>query len=201
MLHDCMLCAQDLNLYRPISNLSYVSKLLEQTTDFRFTEHVTSYNLFSTVQSAYRKCHSTETALVKIHNDLVTSVDQGHVGALALLDLSSAFDTVDHQLLLDILLHRFCISGPALAWFGSYLSGHAQVIRVNGQVSNVVNVHCGVPQGSVLGPKEFISYTWRHMDCVTFPLQTTHKHKLLSPPAQALTSVLCLQECIADISD
>ena len=72
--------------------------------------------------------------------------------------LSSAFRTVDHQLMLDILHHRFCISGPALAWFGSYLSGRAQVIRVNGQVSNVVNVHCGVPQGSVLGPKDFTSY-------------------------------------------
>jgi len=143
----------DLNSYRPISNLCYVSKLLARTIDSRFTEHATSYNLCSTVQSAYRKYHSTETALVKIHNDLVTCIDQGHFGALALLDLSSAFITVHHQLLLDILHHRFCISGPALAWFVSYLSA-AQVIHVNGQVSDVVNFHCDVRAPTIrLGPE------------------------------------------------
>jgi hypothetical protein len=75
--------------------------------------------LFSPVQSAYGKHHSTETALVKIPNDLVTTIDQGHVGALALLDLSSAFDTTDHQLLLNILHQRFCITDSALSWFNS----------------------------------------------------------------------------------
>ena len=76
----------DLNSFRPISNLSFVSKLLERTIDSRFTHHAVTYNLFSPVQSAYRKYHSIETALVKIHNDIVTSIDRGHVGALALND-------------------------------------------------------------------------------------------------------------------
>jgi len=80
-------------------------------------------NLFSPVQSVYRKHHFTETALVKIHNDMVTSTDGGHVGvgALELLDLSSAFDTVDQLVLLQILHQRFCVTGSALSWFQSYV--------------------------------------------------------------------------------
>ena len=74
-------------------------------------------NLFSSVQSAYRKHHFTETALVEIHNDMVTSTDRGHVGvgALELLDLSSAFDTVEQMVLLQILHQRFCVTGSALS--------------------------------------------------------------------------------------
>ena len=104
----------DLNSYRPISNLSFVSKLLERIIDARFTEHANANNLFSPLQSAYRKHHSTETALVKIHNDIITNIDQGLVGALVLLDLSSAFDTVDHNLLTKILEHRFSVTDSAL---------------------------------------------------------------------------------------
>ena len=74
----------DLNSYRPISNLSFVSKLLERIIDARFTEHANANNLFSPLQSAYRKHHSSETALVKIHNDIITNIDQGLVGALGL---------------------------------------------------------------------------------------------------------------------
>ena len=102
-----MINPTDLNSFRPISNLSFVSKLLERTIDSRFTHHAVTHNIFSPVQSGYRKYHSTETALVKIHNDIVTSIDRDQVGALALLDLSSAFDTVDQQLLLQILHYRF----------------------------------------------------------------------------------------------
>jgi len=129
----------DLNSFRPISNLSFVSKLLERIIDIRFTQHADQcqYNLFSLVQSAYRKFHSTETALVKIHNDLITTIDEGHVGALALLDLSAAFDTVDHQLLLEILRHCFCVTDSALAWFASYLSDRSQVVHINNTSSDV----------------------------------------------------------------
>jgi len=99
----------DLNSYRPISNLSFVSKVLERIIDSRLTEHANSQRLLTQFQSAYRKHYSTETALVKVHNDLISAVDQGNVGALALLDLSSAFDTVDHRLLLAILQKRFAV--------------------------------------------------------------------------------------------
>jgi len=112
-----------------MSNLSFVFKLLERIIDSRITEHADLNNLFSPVQSAYRKHHPTERALVKIHNDLVTSIDQGHVGALVLLDMSAAFDTVDHHLLLRTLEYRFSVSDSALAWFNSYLSDRTQTVQ------------------------------------------------------------------------
>ena len=81
----------------------------------------------------YRKYHFTETALFKIHSDLAGKVYTGHVGAFALLDLSSAFDTVDNLVLFDMLQSRFSVTGPALAWFNSYLAERARTIQVGGQ--------------------------------------------------------------------
>ena len=87
-----------------------------------------------------------------MHNDLISAVDQGNVGALAL------FDTVDHRLLLAILQKRFAVTDSALAWFQSYLADRTQTVHLQAQVSNTMHVDCGVPQGSVLGPKTFIAY-------------------------------------------
>ena len=157
LLKKTNLDPSDLNSYRPISNLSYVSKLLERIIDSRFTEHANLNNLFSPVQSAYRKHHSTETALVKIHNDLITGIDQGQIGALVLLDMSAAFDTVDHHLFLRILQHRSSVNNSTLAWFISYLTDRTQTVHVNDLISKVVNLSCGMPQGSSLGPKIFIA--------------------------------------------
>jgi len=81
------------------------------------------------------------------------------VTGLVLLDLSSAFDTVDHATLLQVLEKRFLVEGSALMWFQSYLSDRSQVFRANGRDSKAIRVNCSVPQGSVLGPVEFISYT------------------------------------------
>ena len=92
-------------------------------------------------------------------NDLIRAVDDGKVSALVLLDLSSAFDTVDHGSLLTVLDDRFAVTGPALDWFRSYLSEQTQTIIVGGTESQTVSMDCSVPQGSVLGPLEFISYT------------------------------------------
>jgi len=96
-------------------------------------------------------------ALVKIHNDLVTGIDQGQIGALVLLDMSAAFDTVDHHLLLRVLQHRFSVNNSALAWLNSYLTDRTQTVHVNDSISKVVNLSCGMPQGSSLGPKIFIA--------------------------------------------
>ena len=111
-----------LNNYRPISNLSYISKLVERVVAQRFTRHVSVHNLFLPQQSAYRPFHSTETAVLAVHNSLVRALDEKHVSLLLLLDLSAAYDTVGHSILLSILEHRFCIRGLALDWFKSYFS-------------------------------------------------------------------------------
>ena len=94
-----------------------------------------------------------------VHNDIVRAVDQKRIVALLLLDLNTAFDTVDHTTLLSVLQTRFRVEGLPLTWFKSYLSDQFQTFRVSGAMSEPVAVDCSVPQGSVLGPVKFISYT------------------------------------------
>ena len=89
---------EELNSYRPISNLTFVSKLVERVVAARFSQHVESNKLLPQRQSAYRRFHSTEAVIAAVHNDLIRAADADRVSALVLLDLSSAFDTVDHQI-------------------------------------------------------------------------------------------------------
>ena len=121
--------------YRPISNLPLISKLIERVVAKRFTSFANSHHLFPSQQSAYRAHHSTATAVLSVHNDLVRATDKGHVSRLVLLDLSSAFDTVDHQTLLSVLDCRFRVQGGALNWFRSYLSDRRQSFHHSGKAS------------------------------------------------------------------
>ena len=150
----------DLNSYRPISNLSFLSKTIERVVAARFNEHVESHNLLPSRQSAYRAHPSTKTAVIDVHNRIVRNVDRGgHVSVLVLLDLSSAFDAVDHSILLEVLANRFGVAGIALDWFRSYLDGRTQTLYVGAHQSATFVVHCSVPQGSVLGALKFICHT------------------------------------------
>ncbi|KAK7094370.1 hypothetical protein V1264_005945 [Littorina saxatilis] len=110
------------------------------------------------LQSAYRADHSTETALLKVANDLLTACDSGSVSLLALLDLSAAFDTIDHDILLARLNTTFGITGTALGWFCSYLTGRTQAVVIQNRHSEDTILKYGVPQGSVLGPVLFTMY-------------------------------------------
>ena len=130
-------------------------------------DHLEHNNLLYSLLSAYRVGHSTETALLKIVNDLLSTLDDGKVSLLSLLDLSSAFDTIDHSTLLSRLQHTFGISGNALSWFSSYLTGRTQVVSVYGFKSNPAELEFGVPQGSVLGPILFVLYSQPISDIVT----------------------------------
>ena len=113
----------DLRSYRPISNLSFISKIVERAVAARFSDHVEAEHLLPSRQSAYRTNHSTETAIVAVHDELVRNIDSGKASVLVLLDLSTAFDTVDHNTLPQVLDRRFGVTGTALNWFVSYLSG------------------------------------------------------------------------------
>ena len=150
---------EDMNSYRPISNLTFLSKTVERVVAIRFVEHSELHKLMLCHQSAYRSFHSTETAVLAVHNDIVRTIDSGKISGLVLLDLSAAFDTVDHPVLLQVLRDRFCVRGGALGWFGSYLSNRTQTYQVKDQQSSPRLVDCSVPQGSVLGPQGFIAYT------------------------------------------
>jgi hypothetical protein len=149
----------DIGSYRPISNLSFLSKLVERVVASRFSGHAELNKLLPVRQSAYRRHHSTETAVVSVLNDIIRAIDNGEVAALVLLDLSAAFDTVDHAILLDVLQHRFAVDAVPLLWLTSYLTDRTQIYTVDGIQSAPIHLNCSVPQGSVLGPLEFISYT------------------------------------------
>ena len=114
------------NSYRPISNLPFVSKLLERYVTRCLIKHLTDSNLLERYQSAYKSHHSMETALVLVQKDIIEALDQRYGIILVLLDISAAFDTVDNEILLSRLEQHFRMSGPALMWMRSYLTGRSQ---------------------------------------------------------------------------
>lgn len=140
-------------------NLSFVAKVIEKCAATQLVEHLHTNSLADPLQSAYRARHSTETALIKVLSDITTDIDSRRVAFVVLLDMSAAFDTVDHDILLDRLEMRYAISGTAHAWFESYLKGWASQVSISGTLSDPVTVNFGVPQGSVLGPLLFTCYS------------------------------------------
>jgi len=148
--------SDDLCNYRPISNLSLISKIIERVVKSRLTSHLTSNNLLNPHQSACCKHQSTETALLYIHDHLIDAIGSQQVSCLCLLDLSAAFD---HNILLSRLSSWFGIHGNVLDWFISYLSSRSFRVSCAGSMSSSHTSFCGVPQGSVLGPLLFIMYT------------------------------------------
>ncbi|XP_038049729.1 uncharacterized protein LOC119723237 [Patiria miniata] len=128
--------SNDLKNYRPISNLPFMSKVVERVVAARLNAHLIQHNLRDNLQSAYTKFHSVETALVKVHNDIMLAVDNKRVVLLVLLDLSAAFDTVDHKILLHRLQYHFGVQGSALSWFRSYLQDRSQAVNISGELSD-----------------------------------------------------------------
>ena len=147
------------NNLRPVNNLHYISKLVEGAATQQIQQHLCQNSLFPPMQSAYRQFHSTETALLRIKNDLLMAMDRQKVTLLILLDLSAAFDTIVHDILVDKLRNCFGIDGTVLAWIKSYLNDRQQQIKIDDVVSDSFNVSHGVPQGSRLGPLLFTLYT------------------------------------------
>ena len=148
-----------LNNFRPISNLTYISKLIEKIVAKRLSKHMAENNLHEVMQSSYKQHHSTETALTCVQDDFLRAVDSKKSVLLLMLDLSAAFDTVDHTILINRLRNRLGIGGIALRWFQSYLSNRKYCVKLNDVTSKYEKLDCGVPQGSVLGPILFTVYT------------------------------------------
>ena len=152
ILKKSSLDKDSLRNYRHISNLAFVSKMIGRLVDLQ------NNNLNEVMQAAYRQHHSTESAWVCLHNDILTAIDNNMAVLLVCLGLSAAFDTVDHDILLQRLEHRLDITGKCLQWLSTYLKDRTFRVHVNGQMSNNHNLDYGVPQGSVLGPKLFTLY-------------------------------------------
>ena len=159
LLKKSGLDVNDLKNFRPVSNLPFLSKILEKVVLAQLESHLSRNNLREVCQSAYRQNHSTETLLLSVTDSLLCKADNRLVSLLTLLDQSAAFDTIDHKILLNRLSHSFGISGTVFKWFISYLTNRTQSVSVGDLNSLPLPLKYGVPQGSVLGPILFTLYS------------------------------------------
>ena len=188
--------------YRPISNLSFISKLLEIVFLIQLQEHLQNNNLVELHQSAYRKGHSVETAVLSVMDCLLSKADEKLVSLVALLDLSAAFDTLDHSILTERLDATFGVRGIVLDWFDSYVSERFQSVSVNKLLSDPSPLLYGVPQGSVLGPVLFTLYSQPlseillSYNCQFYKYADDTEISHCSLPNNFKASKLCVQNCI-----
>ena len=194
--------------YRPVSNLAFVSKVIEKIVATQLNDHLLSNNLMEEFQSAYRKGHSTETALLRVQSDILQAIDRGNAAYLILLDLSAAFDTIDHETLLSFMNTHLGIEGKALQWFSSYLQCRKQSVVINGVASQPSILKYGVPQGSVLGPILFCIYMLplsavikKHNMALHIYADDTQIYCFFNPksPTDAGNALSILTRCIDDV--
>ena len=159
LLKKSTLDPDDFQNFRPVSNLSFLSKVIEKVVAAQLLKHLEKNNLLDKMQSAYKSGHSTETALLRVHNDIMMAVDKKKHVFLVLLNLSAAFDTVDHEILLHFLKEHVGLSGSVFHMFETYLKDHTQWVSIHNVLSSLSQLVFGVPQGSVLGPIIFCMYT------------------------------------------
>jgi Reverse transcriptase (RNA-dependent DNA polymerase) len=146
----------DSNNQRPISNLSFPPRTVERLVDARFTAYTGNSSLLPLHQPAYHTEHSTKTALVHFYSNMVATVDLGEVGAFVLLDMSAAFDTIDHRKTLDVLKERLDIQDVAIDWFASYFGDRTLAVVTGDDLSLVSKLLIGAKK-SVLEPQSFIT--------------------------------------------
>ena len=126
--------------FRPVSNLKLLSKLVEKAVFVQLSEYLVNNELHEVFQSSYKSFHSTETSLLRVQNDILQSLDKKEWVIFVLLDLSAAFDTIGHDILLFRPTERFGIGGNVLLWFKSYLSSRSQFVNINGTYPSTHNV-------------------------------------------------------------
>ena len=189
-----------------------MSKVLERVVAARLANYMTINQLHEPMQSAHRACHSTETALVRVQNNILHTLDQGGAAILVLLDLSTAFDTIDHSILISRMESVLGVKGSAIQWFKSYLLGRKQWIKINDNFSENQEILWSVPQGSVLGALLFLIYIIplaqlirsyglsNHGYAYDTQLCLSFKKTQLSNNAIVKREILNLEKCLCDIS-
>ena len=145
--------------YRPVSNLAFIGKVTEKVAANQLISHMFDHSIGEMFQSSYKECHSTPRLhYFRVNNDILRVLDKGQCVLLILLDLSAAFDTIDHGILLERHVRYVGVTGCALQWFKDYLANRKQSVLINGHRSAESSLAQGVPQGSVLGPILFTVY-------------------------------------------
>ena len=147
----------DPNNYRPISVIPVVSKVLEKIVYNQLYHYLDDDKLLLGCQSGFRSLHSTLTALLEATDAWSVNIDNGLLNGVVFIDLTKAFDTIDHEIILRKMSY-LGVNQAAIKWFSSYLSGRTQRCSVNGKLSTARTLSCGVPQGSILGPLLFLIY-------------------------------------------
>ena len=193
--------------YRPVSNLQYVSKLTERAVVNQLCAHSDLSYPLPSCQSAYRVGHSTETALVKVMSDMLLDMDQQKVTQLVMIDLSSAFDTVSHSVLLDIMEKSFGVSGVPLHWLESYLTSRSQCVIIQSTRSAPCELNTGVPQGSCLGPVLFTQYASPVFELIEDHDKSGHgyadDHQIYNSfsPEHCVQNISSMERCISSIRE
>lgn len=181
----------DCGNYRPISVISAVAKLFEKLMYAQLSSFLIENNIINEQQSGFRPKHSTETALLASTNEWLSCMDKGKINGVLFLDLKKAFDTVNHDILIS-KLELYGIRGISLEWFRSYLQKRKQICMINNECSDVMEISCGVPQGSNLGPLLFLLYINDLPSC----LETT-KATLFADD----TNLSCSGSTVAEVED
>ena len=195
----------DLNNYRPVSNLCFITKILEKLVLSHVSAYLNSHNLYNTYQSAYLPGYSNETALLKVVNDLFLSLNKVNIYVLALLDFSSAFDTIDHPILVHRLNTYFVFTDTVLQWLSSYLTDRTHYVSLSNHCSAFAPMHSGIPQGSVLGPILFTMYA-KPLSAIIDTHSIIH-HSFtddlqlqMSAPPDGISELLhSIQSCMSDV--
>ena len=144
-----------LNNYRPVNNLRFFSKIVERVAKIRKDEHMSLNALHTPEEFGYKANHNTETMMIGLTDEVLRGFDENQATIVIFLDLSAAFDTIDPEKLLQIMEDELGITGVALNWFRSFLTDRTQRVKIHNEYSDSVEVPCGTPQGSVLGPPLF----------------------------------------------
>ncbi|XP_076578637.1 LOW QUALITY PROTEIN: uncharacterized protein LOC143315073 [Chaetodon auriga] len=206
LLKKTNLDASAISNYRPISNLPFLGKIIERVVFQQMHGFVMQNNLFNAFQSGFRPHHSTETVLYSKINDIHLNNDASKTSVLVLLDLSAAFDTVDHDILLDRLEKWVGLTGTVLHWFKSYLQDRDYFVSIGEHVSERKKMMCGVPQGSILGPLLFNIYMlplaqiMEHHN-VSYHTYADDTQLYISVSSHDYSPLLSLSECIHQINE
>ena len=194
--------------YRPVSNLVFLSKLIERCVASRLDEHLAANNLEDCHQFGYKKGHSTELLLTKVLDKILLAFDNKLASSLLLLDLSAAFDTVDQDKLLSILFNEIGITGTAFEWFESFLKGRSQQVQIGDTCSDLEYLEFGVAQGSVLGPRLFNIYMrsmYPRLQCIAFEVDgfadDPQLYKHFNVAFQFEVLIYSVNECMRVVSD